>query len=247
MNIFAKIFLCFLSFFLVPLVYSSENFDSLFHQMQIGNFVPTSLFSLKQYIPPAKIWLDDASIERFVSVEIPLTQKNYRPKKLISIAWENINQAWRNSLIRADIKPHIDELAKHFHKDFGEPLVAISVFRSAETQQLLWDLGKCNDGAFCAKPWRSEHQLGLTVDFFDATSEEEYTKNPRYKKFYEWMKKNAHLYGWTQSYKHGPNIDGYEIEPWHWRYIGVPMANFLHKTDISYTRYLHITKILSKM
>lgn len=202
------------------------------------DFNPINLINLKQKIWHKNIWENDENILRFVNPENPLTNINYRPKDLVSIEWKYINQAGRSSQIRQIAKESLDELSKNFYENFGEPLVAISGFRSAEYQQRLWDLGRCDDGAFCAKPGFSEHQLGLAIDFFDATNENEYLTNPRYKKFVTWMKKNAHKYGWTQSYKHWPQMDGYEIEPWHWRFVGVEMANILYKLDMSYSKYL---------
>ncbi len=86
----------------------------------------------------------------------------------------------------------------------------------------------------------------MAIDFFDATSETQYLSNPRYKAFAEWMYENAHLYGWTQSYKHGPLIDNYEIEPWHWRYIGIEKATFLYQLDMSYTKYLNTVRAVSQ-
>ena len=206
------------------------------------NFVPVSFLNTKMMIFSPEIWENDDSFLRFVSTEEPLTHISYKPENLVTLSGAHINQAWRNSFVRAEIKPSLEAIAKDFSLHFNEPLIAISAFRSAEYQQRLWDLGRCNDGAFCAKPGYSEHQLGLAIDFFDATSETQYLTNPRYKAFYEWMKKNAHKHGWTQSYKHWPAIDGYEIEPWHWRYIGVDKATLLYNLDMSYTKYLNTMK-----
>lgn len=165
---------------------------------------------------------------------------------MVTLSGANIDQAGRVSTVRAIAKPALEDLAKAFSDHFNEPLVAISAYRSTEYQQRLWDLGRCNDGAFCAKPGQSEHHLGLAIDFFDATSETQYLSNPRYRSFAEWMYENAHLYGWTQSYKHGPLVDNYEIEPWHWRYIGIEKATLLYHLDMSYTRYLSIIQAASQ-
>lgn len=158
--------------------------------------------TLRPAILPAHTWKDDASILRFVSTSTPLSDRSYRPQGLVSLSGAHIDQAGRSSLIRSDIKPHLDALAAEFYQEFHEPLIAISAFRSAEYQQRLWDLGRCDNGAFCAKPGHSEHQLGLALDFFDASSEDAYITNPRYRRFVEWMRENAHHYGWTQSYQH---------------------------------------------
>lgn len=221
--------------------------ENIWKSLQRGDFVPNSFLTLKKPLYFPEIWQDDASELRFVSQYSSLANRDYRPKDLVSLAGENINEAGRVSQVRAIAKPSILAMASDFREYFGEPLVAISAFRSAEYQQRLWDLGRCDDGTFCAKPGFSEHQLGLAVDFFDATSETEYLTNPRYKAFYEWMKKNAHKYGWTQSYKHGVDVDGYEVEPWHWRYVGVERATFLYSLNLSQTSFLQKTKIFSQL
>lgn len=59
------------------------------------------------------------------------------------------------------------------------------------------------------------------------------------------MRENAHRYGWTQSYQKGPIIDGYEIEPWHWRYVGEEMATFLKEMNLSYTQLLRWNRVVS--
>lgn len=221
--------------------------NMLWWKIQTGQFVPMSFITLKRPILTNKIWRDDASLVRYVGPDFPLSNRDYRANDLVSMSGAHINEAGRISQIRSDAKKSALVMAADFETYFHEPLVAISGFRSSEYQQRLWDLGKCEGWSFCSLPGRSEHQLGIAVDFFDATSETEYLTNPRYKSFYEWMKKNAHTYGWTQSYKHGPEIDWYEIEPWHWRYIGVQTATELHRLDMSYSRFLQRMKIFSQL
>lgn len=209
-----------------------------------GNVSTFSFFSLRRpFLLPA--FTRDDSILRYVSSDKPLADTSYRPKNLESLSGTHIDEAGRSSLIRADIKKNLAELADAFYEEFHQPLIAVSGFRSAEYQQRLWDLGKCEWGAFCAIPGRSEHQLGLALDFFDATSETEYLSNSRYKKYVEWMEVNAYKYGFTRSYKNGPVIDNYESEPWHWRYVGLTMAAKLHTLDRSYTEYVKLLENLS--
>jgi LAS superfamily LD-carboxypeptidase LdcB len=57
----------------------------------------------------------------------------------------------------------------------------------------MWDLGKCN-ATLCAPPGYSEHQLGLAIDIFDATTEEEYFQNEKYREYISWLQENAHKY-----------------------------------------------------
>ncbi len=128
--------------------------------------------------------------------------------------------------LRKEARDSLWILATDFEKRYGTPLTVISTYRSAAYQQRMWDLGKCTD-SLCAPPGYSEHQLGLAMDVFDATTERDYEENQNYRRYIAWFKNNAHRYGWTQSYQKGESIDNYEVEPWHWRYIGVDMATKL--------------------
>ncbi len=71
----------------------------------------------------------------------------------------------------------------------------------------------------------NETQLGTSVDF--TTSEiggtfSKFEKNLAY----EWLQDNAHKYGFSLSYPEGNTY--YKFESWHWRFIGVELATFLH-------------------
>lgn len=103
-------------------------------------------------------------------------------------------------MLRKDARDSLWELASGFQSKFNIPLTVISGYRSAAYQQRLWDLGRCRD-SLCAPPGYSEHQLGLAVDLFDATTEKEFQTNPTLRKYTDWLTSNAHLYGWTQSYQ----------------------------------------------
>ncbi len=111
----------------------------------------------------------------------------------------------------------------------GLNLRIASAYRSFGTQAQLKTSYKITYGAgtanqFSADQGYSEHQLGTTVDFttvalkgglsgFDKTAE------------YAWLTNNAYQYGFILSYP--KNNAYYEYEPWHWRYVGVPLATKL--------------------
>lgn len=183
------------------------------------------------------VFYDDASILRFVSRSTPLSKKTYAPSDLMSISGVLINQAWRSSQLRKEARDTLWNMAEWFYKEFGVPLTVISGYRSAAYQQRLWDLGRCTD-SLCAPPGYSEHQLGLAVDLFDASTEKEFETNPTLRKYITWVKTNAYKYGWTQSYQKGVEIDEYEVEPWHYRYVGTTMANRLYNLGWTYTEFV---------
>ncbi len=146
------------------------------------------------------VFYDDSSLLRFVSRTTPLSNVSYAPTDLISISGSLINQAGRSTLLRREARDALWNMALGFQTEFALPLTVISGYRSAAYQQRLWDLGRCRD-SLCAPPGYSEHQLGLAVDIFDASSEREFQTNPTYRKYVKWLQSNAHLYGWTQSYQ----------------------------------------------
>ncbi len=201
------------------------------------NFVP--ILSLGRHT----LGESDSTREKFVSKYQSLDNREYAPDDLESISGSHIDMAGRNVFLRKEALVSLRKLAWTFEETFGTPLVVISGYRSASYQQRMWDLGKCSD-TLCAPPGYSEHQLWLAMDIFDATTESEYEKNARYRRYIGWMQANAHLYGWTQSYQNGEYIDAYEVEPWHWRYLWVDLATKLKGLNMSYTEYVRIQGVL---
>ena len=205
--------------------------------------------------PLSNIWLrsfvrlpvfyDDASSMRLVSRSTPLTEVTYAPTDLVSISGSFINQAGRNSVLRKDGRNALWDLAKAFQEEFHISLTVVSGYRSANYQQRLWDLGRCTD-SLCAPPGYSEHQLGLAVDLFDASTDKEFTTNPTYRKYIKWLRNNAHLYGWTESYQKWVEIDEYEAEPWHYRYIGITLATRLHNLGWTYTEFVRFQEAIQR-
>jgi zinc D-Ala-D-Ala carboxypeptidase len=189
------------------------------------------------------LFYDDASLYRFVSRTTPLSSTYYIPENLVAVSGSHIDEAGRKSFIRKDAKDALLELAWAFEAEFGTPLVVVSAYRSAAYQKRLWDLGRCTD-SLCAPPGHSEHQLGLAVDLFDASTLRDFEENKKYRSYIRWLQKNAHLYGWTQSYQKGEKVDEYEIEPWHWRYIGGEMATRLHNLGWSYTEFVRFQEAI---
>lgn len=106
----------------------------------------------------------------------------------------------RNIALRKEAFSALEALSQDFAREFGVPLVIVSGYRSASYQQRLWDLGKCND-SLCAPPGYSEHQLGLAIDIFEATTEKDILANRAFARYVDWLSKHAHFYGFHQSYQ----------------------------------------------
>ena len=114
--------------------------------------------------------------------------------------------------------------------DDGVELFVVSAFRSFEEQAGLKGAYTVTYGsganAFSADQGYSEHQLGTTIDFTTTGINGGLTGFEK-TAAYEWLKENAHKYGFVLSY---PENNAYYIyEPWHWRFVGEDLARDLHK------------------
>lgn len=89
-----------------------------------------------------------------------------------------------------------------------------------------------------ARPGTSEHQLGLAVDIIDTrlwALEEEQADLPAQK----WLMEHCWEYGFILRYPKGKmDSTGIIYEPWHYRYVGQPLAEELHNLDLTLEEYI---------
>lgn len=115
-------------------------------------------------------------------------------------------------------------------KASGITLYIESAYRSFDEQKSLKSSYRVTYGAgtanqFSADQGYSEHQLGTTVDFI-TTGLGGQLEGFQNTTSYQWLLDNAHKYGFVLSYYQGNAY--YIFEPWHWRYVGIKFATFLH-------------------
>ena len=92
---------------------------------------------------------------------------------------------------------------------------------------------------YTARPGHSEHQLGTAIDVaWPGVGLS--VHDPRNKRLYTWLAKNAHIYGFVLSYPYKsaevwpyhnrwmPVVTEYIHEPWHIRYVGVALAKKIY-------------------
>jgi len=93
-----------------------------------------------------------------------------------------------------------------------------------------------------APPGTSEHCTGLAVDIYTWAAHSKYDKHldTRFasEPFAEWMKENAHKYGFILRYPEDKvEITGITFEPWHFRYVGVEAATDMYEQGITLEEY----------
>ena len=119
-------------------------------------------------------------------------------------------------------------------------LIINSSYRSYEDQKEIYDYyntlkGEEYANKIAAKPGHSEHQTGMAIDI------QTYGSNiDTFEEFdeFKWLKDNAHKYGFILRYPKGKEyLTGYEYESWHYRYVGVDVANYIYQNNITFDEY----------
>jgi len=162
--------------------------------------------------------------------------KNYIPKNLTKIS-SAYSSSDRYLIDVAKIS--FEYLAKKA-KSEGYTIRAVSAYRSYNYQTNLYNNYVKTDGVknadqYSARPGFSEHQTGLAIDVDNKSTD---FNNFEKTKEFSWMQENAYKYGFILRYpKNKENITGYIYEPWHYRYVGIEIATFIHKNNITYEEY----------
>ena len=121
----------------------------------------------------------------------------------------------------------------------GYDIVINSAYRSYQDQLDLMDFyknayGQAYVDKYVAKAGFSEHQTGLAFDIGSRN-----TNVFAESKEYDWMLENAYKYGFINRFsKRYESITGFRSEPWHFRYVGVDIATYIHEhRDIPFEYY----------
>ncbi|MGI6269220.1 MAG: M15 family metallopeptidase [Candidatus Howiella sp.] len=129
----------------------------------------------------------------------------------------------------------------------GVNLLIISAYRSYNTQASLYN-NKVNyylnqgygreeaedlAATVVARPQTSEHNLGLAVDINSVEEDFDQTEA------FTWLQNNCTKYGFIMRYpKNKESITGVIYEPWHYRYVGVGIADQIMKKGTCLEEYL---------
>ena len=151
----------------------------------------------------------------------------YAPGDLVDSASAGVNGGYAlRELVADDLR-----LLAADARSAGAPIQLISGYRSHAQQQATFDYWVGIGGyeqalRTSARAGHSEHQLGTAID---VTSEGggapwehgDWATTPAG----AWMAANAWKYGFVMSYPRGAfDLTCYDYEPWHYRYVGRPLA-----------------------
>jgi D-alanyl-D-alanine carboxypeptidase len=170
----------------------------------------------------------DPYLRRLVDKQQPLPE-NYEPDDLIELR----SQSYRRGIsgvmmLRLKAEAALEEMAAAA-RAAGFTLTISSAYRSYQYQIGSFErwtarLGLAEAERVSARAGRSQHQLGLVVDFGSITNE--FANTPAGK----WVAANAARFGFSISYpRNYENLTGYAWESWHYRYVGRELAAFIDR------------------
>jgi LAS superfamily LD-carboxypeptidase LdcB len=183
------------------------------------------------------------TLEKLTTTDPELLQKyskvyflneHYTPADLAIIKEEYDLVNGKEVSIHAEVLPFLHDLLRAAEGD-GIPLMVLSGYRSYDEQESLKGAYTVRYGTganqFSADQGYSEHQLGTAVDFTTKDLGENLAGFGGTEAF-RWLTEHAYRYGFVLSYPEGNTY--YQYEPWHWRFVGKPLASYLHKKELRF-------------
>ena len=207
-------------------------------------------------------YFDSQGVMAVGQVEIEGQLHHFSPrgvKVLLVNPWNSLPEDYEVTLVNVTSQDRLETAcAEALEKMLADCKLAgyktmiVSGYRTQEDQEFLynrkvnsylhmgWDLERARKEAATevAVPGTSEHQLGLAVDIIDVNYgylDSRQAQMPAQK----WLMAHCHEYGFILRYPVGSTeITGIIYEPWHYRYVGVEMAQEITDLGITLEEYL---------
>lgn len=121
---------------------------------------------------------------------------------------------------------------------FNNKMFVESSYRSHEHQAEIYEE---EGSAIAAVPGTSEHETGLALDVYvNGFGGAAFIKSEEGK----FVNAHCHEFGFIIRYPNGDqNITGFEYEPWHIRYVGIPHSILIANSGITFEEYVDFFKI----
>ena len=176
------------------------------------------------------------------TLKVLVNKYNYLPKDYVPSNLVNIKKYTKSNIKMNDIAyKNFINMAQDIEKE-DMHIRIVSAYRSYNYQENLYNNYLKHDpqdkvDSYSARPGFSEHQTGLAIDIDNNIIN--YNKFHITKEF-NWMINNSYKYGFILRYPlNKENITGYKYEPWHYRYVGVDTAKYIHDNNLTYEEYYY--------
>ncbi len=186
-------------------------------------------FNTKKYstTDPASIWV-------VVNKKHPLRPKDWAPTDLVHPAVANVN----GQPVRKAAGSALVAMFAAAKAEKGLTLSLQSGYRSYQTQVRAYAAavaanGRAKADRVSAHPGYSEHQTGLAVDISAVPAAHSLQTAFGTTAHGRWLAANAHRFGFLLRYPADKvRVTGYDYEPWHFRYIGTELAQYLWRHKV---------------
>ncbi|HEX3078594.1 MAG TPA: D-alanyl-D-alanine carboxypeptidase family protein [Lachnospiraceae bacterium] len=193
---------------------------------------------------------DPESITVFVNKEYSLPA-DYVPSDLtVPNVPFNFDYTDEKKMLRKEAAFALEDLIQAASDD-GLSIYGVSGYRSYKRQEQIYNKNIATKGAlytnrYSAKPGFSEHQTGLSIDVSAKSVafrlDESFASTPEGK----WLENHAYEYGFIIRYpKDKSDITGYSYEPWHIRYVGKELAEYLYTNKLTLEEFYNYTPSIS--
>jgi zinc D-Ala-D-Ala carboxypeptidase len=203
------------------------------HITQQPYHAASTSFNKQQYSlsDPASIWV-------VVNKQRPLNPQTYTPTDLVTPHFLLTEDPGTPEMtVRKDMAEAMGKMYDSAHGQ-GIDLLLSSGYRSYQDQketrtELKQEKGTSQADRESARTGYSEHQTGLAADVgvkgAKCLAEPCFANTTAGK----WLASNAYKFGFISRYPEGKeSVTGYEYEPWHIRYVGIPLATEMHDKNI---------------
>jgi D-alanyl-D-alanine carboxypeptidase len=210
--------------------------------VRVLTYIATTLTVISVFVPAQTLALPShPSLRVLVNQSHPLQPKTYIPADLVVPKVTLATGPYDTEMQLAHPAARSLEVMFTAAKKDNIDLELSSGYRSYIDQTLLYNELTSQSATFTelvAPPGSSEHQTGLAADIvltsefcaaeacFGMTTAS------------TWLAVHSYKYGFILRYPYlGHEITKYDYEPWHFRYVAVPLATTLHTRGITLEEY----------
>lgn len=147
------------------------------------------------------------------------------------------------TILRSVYEPLAQMVDDWYETCYNDTLIVYGAYRTKELQQQLYDeftSNTENDGEapIVAPPGFSEHETGYAFDFSETISYDYQGTGD-----FQWINENCYKYGFILRYTEDKeDVTQYRSEPWHFRYVGIPHAEYMMKNNLCLEEYIELLR-----
>lgn len=199
-----------------------------FKNFIVKKMLPVLIISISfnNAVYPLQNFHTHENIEQLVNTDNPLPD-DYSAPNLIEIAYYKIPAYSSKLKLQDEAAYYLSAMIAGMKKNDIKNVKVLNGYKKDTSEKLLYSSGSKN---YITAPNADEYQTGLSVDLSTTGT---LSKNFKQSSAYKWLEENAHNYGYILRYPEDKtNITNHEYEPWHYRYVGIPLATYMNEYEM---------------